>query len=163
VPFYIFKLDHLNATGKYFNYLKRFTGPSPLRSAARCLFGPEATKTYWPTWPKSPHVQCVMRAHARACLRQTTVSIGAAAIVPTAPPTVRSHPLFHPRASGLISLCVLREVGFPSSPSHHSATPIGRSTVRLAVDESSLISLTQAPSQGALPPRVKLRHLVKLR
>jgi hypothetical protein len=104
-----------------------------------------------------------MRAHARACLRQTTVSIGAAAIVPTAPPTVRSHPLFHPRASGLISLCVLREVGFPSSPSHHSATPIGRSTVRLAVDESSLISLTQAPSQGALPPRVKLRHLVKLR
>jgi hypothetical protein len=39
----------LNAIGKYFEYLKIFTRPSPLHSAAQCLFGPEATWPYRPT------------------------------------------------------------------------------------------------------------------
>jgi hypothetical protein len=47
--FLFLKLDHLNAIKKYFEYLKIFTRPRPLHSAAQCLFGPEATQPYRPT------------------------------------------------------------------------------------------------------------------
>jgi hypothetical protein len=43
------KLDHLNAIGKYIEYWKRFTGPSPLHSRARSIIGPEASQPYGPT------------------------------------------------------------------------------------------------------------------